>query len=67
MKSRKDLINYYRKHTIMLYLRWFNGYLTIPVFAEHHGITQHQATRLINIGREHWSRHIAKNHVKASA
>lgn len=52
----KTLMNYYRQHTIMLYLRWFNDYLTVSKFAEHHEISEHQANRLINIGREHNNR-----------
>lgn len=42
----------------MLYLRWFNDYLTISKFAEHHEISEQQATRLINIGRVKYNRSI---------
>ncbi len=56
--DHKQLMSYYRQHTIMLYLRWFNDYLTISKFAEHHEISEQQATRLINIGRVKYNRSI---------
>ena len=51
MDKHKELMKYYRENTIMLYSRYWAEYSTIGVFAEHHAITEHQARRLINIGR----------------
>lgn len=56
MNRHKELMKYYRANTAMLYLRYWNDYLTIECFAEHHCITTHQAKRLINIGRAHYER-----------
>ena len=34
------------------YLDWKNNYLTVEVFAEHHGLTVGQAHTLILLGRD---------------
>jgi hypothetical protein len=49
-----------------LYIDWFNNFLTVDRFAEHHGLTVEQASRVINTGRalnhrrpslpDHWQR-----------
>lgn len=33
------------------YLEYFNNYLTIACFAEHHGLSEHEAMVIINKGR----------------
>lgn len=35
-----------------LFREWFNDYLTVKVFAEHKGIPENKAYRLINAGRK---------------
>ena len=35
-----------------LYLDYFNNYLTVSTFAEHHGLTEIQARTLLDIGRD---------------
>jgi hypothetical protein len=45
MKQLREILNEY-------YLEWFNSYLSIAQFAEHHGLTPNQAARLVEIGRE---------------
>jgi len=35
----------------ILYLSWFNDFLTLPRFAEYYGMDEKQALRAINKGR----------------
>ena len=35
-----------------LYLDYFNNYLTVALFSEHHGLTIKQAETLLDMGRE---------------
>ncbi len=35
-----------------LYLDYFNNYLTVSTFAEHHGLTPVQAKTLLDMGRD---------------
>lgn len=37
---------------IATYLDWTNNYLTIEKYAEHNGLTEEQAERLINLSRD---------------
>ena len=49
-----------------LYIDWVNNFLTVPRFAQHYGLTEAQAHRVINAGRtlnhrrptlsDHWAR-----------
>ena len=41
-----------RNQLIETYLDWVNNYLTIELYAEHHGLTDKQAAALIELGRE---------------
>ncbi len=36
-----------------MYLDWVNNFLTVPVFAEHYGITEEYANYIIDLGRKH--------------
>ena len=44
-----------------LYLSYLNDYLTIPVFAEAHGMSEAKALRLIRIGRRLNDRRFSKH------
>lgn len=37
---------------INAFLDYFNNYLTVAVYAEHNGLTENQAERLLALGRE---------------
>jgi len=41
-----------REQLIEVYLDWRNNYLSVELFAEHHGLTDKQATVLIELARE---------------
>lgn len=41
-----------RETLIKAYLDFWNNYLTVAVYAEHNGLTESQAQRLIDLGRE---------------
>lgn len=41
-----------RRYLTDLYMYWRNNYLSIPKFAEHHGLTAEQGHRLIGLARE---------------
>ena len=34
-----------------MYLNWANNFLSVPKFAEHHGISVDKAQKVINLGR----------------
>lgn len=40
-----------------LYLDWFNNWLTIDAFCEHHGIHRDDAITLIELGRKYHEQH----------
>ena len=40
-----------RTMLIELYLDWYNNYLTVAKFAEHHGLTENQATDLLELAK----------------
>lgn len=40
-----------------LYLDWFNNWLTIDAFCEHHGIHRDDAITLIELGRKYHEAH----------
>ena len=45
------------------YLEWFNYWLTLQGFADAHGLTINQATRIINAGRKlNWRRPTLTDH-----
>ena len=47
-----------RDYLTTVYLDWVNNYLTMGVFAEHHGLTFSQAADLIKLAKEiHNSKH----------
>lgn len=41
-----------REYLLDLYLDWRNNYLTVEVFAEHHGLTTGEACTLIDLARD---------------
>lgn len=41
-----------RQKLIEAYLDWFNNYLTVALFAEHNGLTENQAMKFIELGKE---------------
>jgi hypothetical protein len=34
-----------------MYLNWANNFLSVPKFADHHGISEEKAKRVIELGR----------------
>ena len=44
-------MEYTEKQTEAMYLDYFNNYLTVDLFAEHHQIEIHQAKKLLSEGR----------------
>ena len=40
-----------RDYLTALYLDWVNNYLTMGVFAEHHGLTCEQAENLVKLAK----------------
>ena len=42
----------YREQLINIYLDYCNNYLTIEKFADHNGLTESQAEKLIEIARD---------------
>jgi hypothetical protein len=40
-----------REQLAALYLEWFNNYLTIDKFAEHHGLRVDEAIDLLDVAR----------------
>lgn len=47
-----------------LYLDWFNNWLTVTAFAEHHGIHQKDAIELIEMGRKYHELHVETLHAQ---
>ena len=35
-----------------VYLDWINNYISVPVFAEHNGLTYDQACKVIELGHD---------------
>jgi hypothetical protein len=35
----------------VMYLNWANNFLNVPKFADHYGISEEKAQRVINLGR----------------
>ena len=44
-----------------MYRDWFNNFLTLGCFAEHHGISKRVAERVIEIGRKAHNREAASH------
>ena len=40
-----------RQTLLELYLDWVNNYLTVAVFAEHHGLTEAEANQLLAVAQ----------------
>lgn len=41
-----------REQAKEIYLDWINNYLTIATYADHHGLSEREATRLIDLVRD---------------
>lgn len=46
-----------------LYLDWFNNWLTIDAFCDHHGIHRADAITLIELGRKYHEAHVEAAHL----
>jgi hypothetical protein len=43
---------YHRDYLVKVYEDWRNNYVTVGTFAEHHGLTEEQGRKLLELARE---------------
>ena len=53
---KNTYIRHYLINAETMFYRFWNDYLTVAVFAEHHGITERQANKIIQIGKKAWDK-----------
>lgn len=53
MSLETQVVNANKREVLRaIYLDWINNYLTITTFADHNGLTDEQARKLVDLARE---------------